>query len=232
MPDGSDLEHHHADGVGDDVVQFARDPHALFRHCDARRRVPVSLGLVRADLGRLGLLDALAERESRYPGDRELERDEDHLGDRVSGNLVDDRRRTADNEEQAQRRLHWSAQVPEQERRYEPEHEEADRERDQPPVDERDNGRQQKVRRRGKGKPPARDDRKRKGRDRRGDRREDEPQRRLGRIRQVASDQDFEHRRDRQEPDQQVEHVRAGEVRDPPHTLKVLHSPVHRLLPG
>ena len=31
------MEHHHADRVSDDVVQLARDPSPLLRHCDPRR---------------------------------------------------------------------------------------------------------------------------------------------------------------------------------------------------
>ena len=47
MPDGPDLEHHHADGVGDDVVQLARDPGPLLGHRDARGCVPRPFGLGR-----------------------------------------------------------------------------------------------------------------------------------------------------------------------------------------
>ena len=48
VPDGADLEHHHADGVGDDVVELARDPRALLRDRDARRCLTLALGLDRA----------------------------------------------------------------------------------------------------------------------------------------------------------------------------------------
>ena len=74
VPHGADLEHHHADGVGDDVVQLARDPRPLLGDGDAGGRVPLPLGLGRAPLGRLGLLGPLAQREAREPGDREQER--------------------------------------------------------------------------------------------------------------------------------------------------------------
>ena len=37
VPDGADLQHHHADRVGDDVVQLAGDPRALLGDRDARR---------------------------------------------------------------------------------------------------------------------------------------------------------------------------------------------------
>ena len=45
MPDGADLEHHHADGVGDDVVQLARDARALLGHGDPGGRLALALGL-------------------------------------------------------------------------------------------------------------------------------------------------------------------------------------------
>ena len=64
VPDGADLQHHHADGVGDDVVELARDPRTLLGHRDPRGRVPLPLGLGRAHLRRLGLLGPLAERQS------------------------------------------------------------------------------------------------------------------------------------------------------------------------
>jgi hypothetical protein len=47
VPDGSDLQHHHADGVGDDVVQLARDPGPLLGRRDPRGDVPFPLGLGR-----------------------------------------------------------------------------------------------------------------------------------------------------------------------------------------
>ena len=42
VPDGADLQHHHADGVRDDVVQLPRDPRALIGDGDARRRVALA----------------------------------------------------------------------------------------------------------------------------------------------------------------------------------------------
>ena len=70
VPDGADLEHHHADRVGDDVVELARDPRALLGHGDACGRLALALGLGRAFLRRLGLLRALAQSEAGDPGDR------------------------------------------------------------------------------------------------------------------------------------------------------------------
>jgi len=47
MPDGPDLEHHRADGVGDDVMQLACDPGPLLGYRDPRGCVPLPLGLGR-----------------------------------------------------------------------------------------------------------------------------------------------------------------------------------------
>jgi hypothetical protein len=55
VPDGADLKHHHADCMGNDVVQLARDPRALLRHRDACNRLALALGLGRAHFGRLDL---------------------------------------------------------------------------------------------------------------------------------------------------------------------------------
>ena len=71
VPDRADLEHHHADGVGDDVVQLARDPRTLLRHRDPRGRVPLPFGLGRAQLRRLRLLGPLAHGKAREPADAE-----------------------------------------------------------------------------------------------------------------------------------------------------------------
>ena len=88
VPHGADLEDHHADGVGDDVVELARDPRALLRHRDPRRGLTLPLGLGRACLRRLGLLGSLAQRVAGEPGDPEPERDEDEVaGRRVPGML-------------------------------------------------------------------------------------------------------------------------------------------------
>jgi len=70
VPDGSDLEHHHADGVGHDVVQFARDPGPFLGHRDPCGGVPLPLGLGGTRLRRLGLHGTLAYGEARDPGRR------------------------------------------------------------------------------------------------------------------------------------------------------------------
>ena len=59
VPDGADLEHHHADGVRDDVVQLASDSRPLLCHRDAGGRLALPLGLARAFFSRLGLLRPL-----------------------------------------------------------------------------------------------------------------------------------------------------------------------------
>ena len=48
VPDGADLEHHHAHGVSDDVVELPRDPRTLLCHRDACGRLALALGLGRA----------------------------------------------------------------------------------------------------------------------------------------------------------------------------------------
>ena len=91
VPDGADLEHHHADGVRDDVVELACDPRALLRDRDAGRCLALALGLDRALLRRLGLLGALTQGVAGEPGHHEPERDEDEVaGRRRAGDVVDD----------------------------------------------------------------------------------------------------------------------------------------------
>ena len=55
VPDCPDLEDHHADCVGDDVVQLARDARALLCHRDPRRRLALALCLGRANFGGFSL---------------------------------------------------------------------------------------------------------------------------------------------------------------------------------
>jgi hypothetical protein len=116
VPDGADLKDHHADGVGDDVVELTRDARALLGNCEACSRLALALGLGRAFFCRFGLLGALAQGKAREPADPEEERDEEELAGRVCGLVVDDDRRTADDHGQGDPRLQGVAQVPEQER--------------------------------------------------------------------------------------------------------------------
>lgn len=100
VPDRTDLEHHHADRVSDDVMELTRDPRTLLRHRDARSRIPLPLGQGRALFRRLGLLGAFAQSKPGQPADRELEGNEDEIGGYMSRDLVDDDRRAAENERQ------------------------------------------------------------------------------------------------------------------------------------
>ena len=97
VPDGAGLQHHHADRVGDDVVQLAGDPGALLGDGDARRHLALALGLARALLRRLGLHGPLALREAAEPGEREHGRDQQRRRWR-RGRVVerDDRRAARD----------------------------------------------------------------------------------------------------------------------------------------
>ena len=168
MPDGADLEHHHADGVGDDVVELARDPRALLGHRDARRRLPLPLGLRRAHLRRFGLLGSLAQGEARDPADREHERGRRRA--RCGRGRGCCRRRSTMPPTTMARPIAAClrvAQVPEQERGRHPDDEEAVDERDQQPVDEGERRGQDPVRgRSGEGKAPAREERQHQKRDR------------------------------------------------------------------
>ena len=101
MPDCADLENHHADRVGDDVVQLARDPRALLCHRDPRGRLTLALCLGRAYFGGFGLRRALAQGVAREPADPELERNEDELARRSPGDVVDHDHCTAENDRQA-----------------------------------------------------------------------------------------------------------------------------------
>ncbi len=202
VPDGPDLEHHHADRVGDDVVQLARDPRALLGNRHAGRRFALALGLGRARLGRVRLLDPRVQRETREPGDAEHERDEEHLARLVVREVVDDRRRAAEYDDEADARQHRVVQVPEQERRRHPGEVDAGHERDQLPVDERDRRPQQPERRgRAEGIAAAREEREH-GDD---DRRDAEPQRRVRGVLGVAPEHELEHAGERQEHDHDVE---------------------------
>ena len=121
VPHGADLEHHHADGVGDDVVQLAGDARALLGDGDAGGGGALPLGLGRPRLRRFGLLRSLAHRKSGEPAETEQQRDEYQLAGRVGGLVVDHDRRAADDDPQAQPCMHRVAQVPEQERGRHPE---------------------------------------------------------------------------------------------------------------
>jgi hypothetical protein len=195
---------------------------------DARRCLPLPLGLGRAQFGRLGLLGPLAQRVAREPADPELEGEDEEETGRMAGDLVDDGCRSAENDGQPHGRLQRVAQVSEQERGCHPDDDQAADERDQLPVDERDPRREQPVRRRaGERKAAAREEREHQCRDGR----YGEPHRRRRCIRRVASEREVEQAHGRQEDDRPLEPVLTRELSDPAHALKVLQARACRLLP-
>ncbi len=169
MPDGPDLEHHHADRMGDDVVQLARDPRSLLCHRDTCSRLALALGLRRAHLGRLGLLGALAQRVAREPADPELERNEDELAGRSARGCC--RRRPLHCRERSARPIRAcraSRRFPSRNAAAIPTTKRLSMNGISCRVDERDRRREQPVRRRaGEGKAPAREEREHQDRDRR-----------------------------------------------------------------
>jgi hypothetical protein len=70
MANGTDVEHHDAQGMGDYVVQLTRDPGAFLGDRDPRGRLALAFGLLGAVLGRLGLEALLPLREPSEPGKR------------------------------------------------------------------------------------------------------------------------------------------------------------------
>ena len=108
------LEHHHADGVGDDVVQLARDPGALLGDGDARGGLAFVLGVNGALLCRLRVDGAGAQGEAGDPHQHEHQRDEHEISRRVAGVVVDHDRRAADDYREAEPRLILVAQIPQQ----------------------------------------------------------------------------------------------------------------------
>ena len=118
VADGADLQHDHADRVGDDVVQLARDPRALLGHGDTRGRLAVALGLGARASAAFGLRAPLAQRRSRR-----ATRSQKNAGTKtkspaaVVGVVVDDDRRAAEHHGQADPRLARVGELAEQERR-------------------------------------------------------------------------------------------------------------------
>ena len=112
VADGAHLEHHHADGVRDDVVQLPGDPAAFLGHRDPGRRLAVPLGPDRALLGGLGLLGPLVQREADQPADREQHRGEDQVAGRVRGVVVHDGRSAAEHDRQADAGLRRPRRLP------------------------------------------------------------------------------------------------------------------------
>ena len=77
----------------------------------------LALGLRRAQLRGLGALGPLAQGEAGEPADPEQHGREDELAGRVVGVVVDDDRRAAEHDREADARLRVVAEVAEQERR-------------------------------------------------------------------------------------------------------------------
>ena len=117
VPDGADLQHHHADGVGDDVVELARDPRALLGDGDAGRRLALPLGL--GSRAAPPPRPAAARSRSAKPASQPIANStgmKTSSPARVVGVVVDDDRRAAEHDRQAEPRLHVVAEVAEQER--------------------------------------------------------------------------------------------------------------------
>ena len=185
VPDRADLEHHHADGVRDDVMELSRDARPLLCDRDPSGRLTLALGPGRTCFGRLGLLAAHPESEARGPGDSEVDGKQDELRRCVAGDVVDDRRNACEHDRQPDARLPAVAQVPEQESGGQPDGEQALHGRDQQTVDEGERRREHPVSRRSaERKPPAGEERKHQH----GRRRYGEPQARARRARRVSSD--------------------------------------------
>ena len=138
MPDRADLKDHHADGVGDDVVELASDARAFLGDRNTGGRLPLPLGMGCAHLCRFRPLAPLAHCEAGEPADPEQEGSEDQFAGGVVRIVVDDDRRPAEHDRQTEPRLSCVAEVAEQERGGEPGDGDTRRERDQPPIDERE----------------------------------------------------------------------------------------------
>ncbi len=229
MSDGTDLEHHDADGVGDDVVEFAGNPRALLCNRYASGRLALTLSSNCADLGGFGLLGTFAECVAGDPGGHVPEGEKDVQARRLlAGNVMDDGQHRSTHDREAEPSLLAVAQIAKQERRRQPDDAQAVDERDERSVDDRDDDGQEPIGSCGtKGKAATPEERQHENRHRR----DREPERRARRSRRVAIDDQLEHGGDRQECDQQLEPVLPREMPDPGHALKVLHVPSHRLLP-
>jgi hypothetical protein len=139
VPDRADLEHHHADGMGNDVVKLAGNPCTLLCHRDPRDRLALTLGLGRTLLRRFGLLGTLTQGITRDPGDHEPERDEYEVTDCLRArDVVDHDDDPDDNDDQTSACLPRVAEIPEQKRACQPDEAEAANEREQQSVPERD----------------------------------------------------------------------------------------------
>ena len=229
VPDRADLEHHHADGVGNDVVKLAGNPRSFLCHRDTCGRLALALGQGRTLLRRFGLLGTLTQGVTGYPGDHEPQGDEYEVADCLwARDVVDHDHDRDDNDDQTNACFQGIAEVPEQERACQPDQAEAADEREQQSVTERDRRGQDPIDSRGgERKASAREERQHED----GNRRYGDPQRRRRCARRVASNDELEHARDRQERDQQLEPVSARDVSDLEHVPNVARALLRRLLP-
>ena len=155
MPHGADLKHHHAHGMGNDIVELARDSRALLGDRDTcgglslalgerrahLRRLSLVLGKRCAHLRRLGLLGTRTQGVAGDPGDHEPERNEDEVAGRLWARDVGHHDHDAsEHDGQADSRLLVVAEVSEQKRGRQPDHAEAADEGDQKSVHERERG--------------------------------------------------------------------------------------------
>jgi hypothetical protein len=124
--------------VPDDVVQLSGDPRAFLDDGTERVGLTVALGDDRPRLGGLRLVGRAAEHVAGEPADREVERDEDDLGHRPSGDPVHQDRGAHHHDGETDAGLAGVGQAPEQERRHEPDDEEALGGRDQERIAEGD----------------------------------------------------------------------------------------------
>ena len=126
---GADLEHHHAHGMGDDVMELARDSRPLLGHRDPcgglslplgerrahLRRLSLALGKLRPHLRGLGLLGTRTQGVAGDPGDHEPEGNEDEVAGRLWARDIGDHDHDAsEHEGEADSRLPVVAQVSEE----------------------------------------------------------------------------------------------------------------------
>ena len=112
---GAGLDPHHAHVVGDDVVQLARDPHALGEHGAPRVLLALALGLQGALLGGRGLRRALAQGEAGEPRDREQAGREEELPGVLGRVVVGDDRGGGEGHRQPDPPLGRVLDIPQQE---------------------------------------------------------------------------------------------------------------------
>jgi len=167
VPDGSDLEDHHADRVGDDVVQLARDPCPFLGDSDAGSRLALPFCPHGTCLRRLSLLRSGAQSEAHGPGDPELDGNKDELCGRGAGDVVNNRRNACEDDHQAGPCLPGVAQIPEQGGGRQPDEKQALDRRDQEAVDKGQRRREDPVgSRTAEGKPAAGEERQQQDRQR------------------------------------------------------------------